>query len=262
MYEAVATNLSRVASAVRALVARERVRDQRAMNLFLLPGIDGTEVLFGPLVAALPRWVVPRVVTYPTSGGNGYADLLPLVERSAAGASEFCVLGWSFSGPLALMLAARLPDRVRGVILCSSFVRAPLPVAGWLRIATVAPTVWLVRMARRAPARVFGPRSLALAEAQAMTWSRVSSRVIAERARAILTLDVREMLGRCPAPLLYLAATRDRIVPRRNAEEIARERPGVRIAAIDGGHLALFTNAGAAVQTIADFMRETAKSLE
>src|SRR5262249_37046547 len=158
--------------------------------------------------------------------------------------------------PLALMLADRLPGRVRGVILCSTFVRAPLPNAGWLRLATITPTVWLVRTARRVPARVFRPRSLPLAGAQAMTWPRVSSRVIAERARAILALDVREMLGRCAAPLLYLAATRDRVVPRRNAEEIARARPGVRVATIDGGHLALFTNAGAAAQTITGFIRE------
>jgi len=226
-----------------------------AVTLVLLPGIDGTEVLFGPLLAALPDWITPWVVTFPTSGANGYADLLPLVERSAGAASEFFVLGWSFSGPLALMLAVRQPRRTRGVILCSSFVRAPLPAARWLRFATLAPTVGLVRFARRAPARVFGARSLPLAQAQAVTWSRVPSRVVAERARAILALDAREALRRCPAPLLYLAASRDRVVPLSNAEEISRERPGTHIATIEGEHLALFTNASAAAQSIVGFMR-------
>jgi pimeloyl-ACP methyl ester carboxylesterase len=227
------------------------------VTLLLLPGIDGTEVLFRPLVAALPGWITPRVVTYPATGPNGYADLLPLVERSAADAPKFFVLGWSFSGPLALMLAARQPSRARGVILCSSFVRAPVPATRWLRFATVAPTVALVRLARRAPARVFGPRSHALAEAQAMTWSRVPSRVVAQRARAILALDAREILRRCPSPLLYMAASSDRVVPRHNADEVVRERPGARIATIDGDHLALFTNARAAAQTIAGFIEGT-----
>jgi pimeloyl-ACP methyl ester carboxylesterase len=219
-----------------------------------LPGIDGTEILFRPLVAALPHWITAHVVTYPASGPNGYADLLPLVERSAANAPEFFVLGWSFSGPLALMLAARQPRRARGVILCSSFVRAPVPAMRWLRFATVTPTVGLVRLARRAPARILGPRSPALAEAQAMTWSRVPSRVVAQRARAILALDAREILRRCPSPLLYMAASADRVVPRHNADEVVRERPGTRIATIDGDHLALFTNADAAAQSIARFI--------
>jgi len=43
-------------------------------------------------------------------------------------------------------------------------------------------------------------------------------------------------------------------VPRDNAEEVARERPGARIATIDGDHFALFTNAGTAAQTIAGFI--------
>jgi len=234
-------------------VSRSKTRS--AVTVVLLPGIDGTEVLFGPLLAALPDWITPWVVTFPTSGANGYADLLTLVEQSAGAASEFFVLGWSFSGPLALMLAARQPRRTRGVILCSSFVRAPLPAARWLRFATVAPIVGLVRLARRAPGRVFGSRSLPLSEAQAMTWSRVPSRVVAERVRAILALDAREALRRCPAPLLYLAASRDRVVPLRNAEEISRERPGTDIATIEGEHLALFTNAGAAARTIVAFIR-------
>lgn len=51
-------------------------------TLLLLPGLDGTEVLFGPLLKALPPWIRPRVVTYPARGANGYADLLPLVRAS------------------------------------------------------------------------------------------------------------------------------------------------------------------------------------
>ena len=228
-----------------------------AASLLLLPGIDGTEVFFAPLLAVLPPWIRPQVVTYPTSGGNGYADLLPLVQASAAGAQNFFVLGWSFSGPLALMLAAREPRRTRGVILCSSFVRPPLP--GWLRLATVSPTIGLLRLARRAPSRLFGPRSNSLARARAMTWARVPSRVVAQRARAILGVDARDLLRRCGAPVLYLGASRDSIVSRRNAEEIARERPATQLAIIEGHHLALFTNAGAAAETIATFMRRAAE---
>jgi pimeloyl-[acyl-carrier protein] methyl ester esterase len=96
-------------------------------TLVLLPGLDGTEVFFRPLVASLPSWVKPVIVTYPTTGANGYADLLPLVEAAVASIENFYILGWSFSGPLALMLAAKEPRRTQGVILSASFIRPPLP---------------------------------------------------------------------------------------------------------------------------------------
>ena len=229
-------------------------------TLLLLPGLDGTEVLFGPLRSALPSWIRPRVVPYPPTGGNGYADLLPLVERSAEGVSDYFVLGWSFSGPLALMLAAGQPHRARGVILCSSFVRPPVPAARWLRLVTVSPTVTLLRLARRAPAHLLGRGSTPLARAQAQTWARVPSRTVAERARAALSLDARDTLRRCACPVLYLGASRDGLVRPRSAEEVARERPASRMVTIDGHHLALFTNAGAAADAIARFMLEVPKA--
>jgi pimeloyl-ACP methyl ester carboxylesterase len=80
-------------------------------TLVLLPGLDGTEIFLQPLLGALPDGVRPLVVTYPLAGPNRYADLLAVVREAVAGIGEFHVLGWSFSGPLALMLAK--PSRSR-----------------------------------------------------------------------------------------------------------------------------------------------------
>ena len=84
--------------------------------LLLLPGLDGTEVFFRPLCEALPTAVARRVVTYPEQGPNGYDDLYPRVvaaaETAVADGGPCDVLGWSFSGPLALRLAAERPDVV------------------------------------------------------------------------------------------------------------------------------------------------------
>jgi pimeloyl-ACP methyl ester carboxylesterase len=99
----------------------------RTTTLVLLPGLDGTEVFFKPLLAARPKWIKPVVVTYPTSGANHYSDLLTVVRAAVEDSKDFYVLGWSFSGPLVLMLAAKERSKVRGVILCASFIRPPLP---------------------------------------------------------------------------------------------------------------------------------------
>jgi len=224
-------------------------------TLVLLPGLDGTEIFFRPLLDALPGWIKPVVVTYPTSGANGYSDLLEVVEAAIVDSREFYVLGWSFSGPLALTLAGKHPTRIRGVILCASFVRPPLPALSWLKLATAAPLVYFLRVARRTPLFLAGDSNDLIRRDKGATWNRVSSRILGARARAILTLDARECLRACPCPVLYLAGSRDRVVPSRNAREVLRESPSTRVVTIDGAHLALYTNPGAAADAIAAFMR-------
>jgi pimeloyl-[acyl-carrier protein] methyl ester esterase len=230
----------------------------RTTTLVLLPGLDGTEIFFKPLLAALPTWVKPLVVTYPTSGANDYSHLLAVVRAAIEDSMDFYVLGWSFSGPLALMLAAKEPNRIRGVILCASFVRSPLPVLSSLRFAVVSPVVHLVRLARRTPMLLSNYSTDMLRHDKATTWARVPSRILAARARVILALDARDHVRECPRPVLYVAGSRDRIVPSWNAEEVVRELPSTKVVTIDGPHLALYTNPGAAVHAIVGFMRESA----
>jgi pimeloyl-ACP methyl ester carboxylesterase len=227
-------------------------------TLVLLPGLDGTEIFFGPLLTVLPAWVKPVVVTYPTLGANDYSDLLAVAQAAIedSDSQEFYVLGWSFSGPLALMLAARDPAKIRGVILCASFLRPPLPILPRLRFAAIPPVVHLVRLTRRTAMFLSKDATAPLRRDKAATWARVPSRILAARGRAILALDARDWLRECPRPVLYLAGSRDWVVPSWNAEEVVRESPAAKVVTIDGPHLALYTNPRAAVEAIIGFMRD------
>lgn len=235
--------------------ARDR-RDEA--TLVLLPGLDGTAAMFGPLLAALPPWIRPVVVAYPPSGPNGYGDLLPLVQKAIAGTPRFHVLGWSFGGPLALMIASANPSAVRGIILCSSFARSPRPDLAPLRFAFRPPVVAAIRAARRAPAWISGYPSDDLRQARAATWRHVGARVLSARTQAALAVDTRRHLAACVAPVLYVAASKDRVVPRRNIDDVRLTARACEVVTIDGPHLALFTNAAPAAAHIADFVRRTA----
>ena len=57
-------------------------------TLLLLPGMDGTDVFFRPLIEALPPFVRTIVVSLPTTGGSDYADLLDYVRQKVAQLSE------------------------------------------------------------------------------------------------------------------------------------------------------------------------------
>lgn len=227
---------------------------EQPMTLVLLPGLDGTDVFYRPLLAALPACVRPLVIQFPCSGPSDYEGLLHQVRAASAELPEYYLLGSSFSGPLAVMLAAAEPERVRGLILSATFLRSPRPRLRRLRFATIGPVVWALRLARRIPLWLSRPRHDAHRQAKAETWSRVSAACLAERARAALGVDVREALRRYRRPVLCVAFAEDTVVPRANAEEIAREAPQAKLVTLPGGHLAMSIDARPLAQAIGHFL--------
>ncbi|MBI1394644.1 MAG: alpha/beta fold hydrolase [Betaproteobacteria bacterium] len=227
------------------------------VTLVLLPGLDGTDTYFEPLVQALPDWVRPLLVSYSSAPRQDYAGLLAHVRETIAHVPECHVLGWSFSGPLALMLANAEPDRVRSVILSATFVRSPHRMLAWTRFALSGPGVWIWRAGRRLPLWLFRPPGDPLRRAKTRTWYQVSARTIAARLRAILAVDARDALRTCRQPVVYLLSSDDGIVPGRNADEIVALRPAVRVVPIPGYHQAMYTQPVAAAQAIAGFLETT-----
>lgn len=215
--------------------------------------MDGTEILFGPLLRALPAAIEPEVVTYPETGPNRYEDLLPAVIERVRSGRDCILLGWSFSGPLALRVAVCCPDRVRGVILAATFVTPPIRWLVSVRQLVRGPTFFALRVLRRLPIWLLRHRDDPLRRDKAAIWQRVPAHTLAARARAILAVDVRDELRRCPCPVLYLAASDDRVVPPRNAAEVRAVRPAAETATIAGGHFALYSAADAGAAAIGEF---------
>jgi pimeloyl-ACP methyl ester carboxylesterase len=165
------------------------------------------------------------------------------------------LLGWSFSGPLALMMAAEAPRGLCGVILCASFISVPWPVIRVLRGAVTASLARLFPFVSEVLARLGGYTSDAFRRDRAECWTRVPPSILAARARAILGMERRPKLA-CRVPLLYLGGSSDVVVPSWNAGAVTRAIPSARVVTIDGPHLALYTNPEAAARVIAQFIRE------
>lgn len=230
-------------------------------RLLLLPGLDGTEVLFAPLIAALPAWLQATVVTYPIAGRNSYDDLLPPLLAWVRRQPDCHVLGWSFSGPLALRLARTEPRRVRSVTLAASFVRRPLP---WLAVAgplLTTSVVGAVRTLRRLPIWLGRARTDPLRRDKAILWERVPARTLAARVRTICSVDARDDLRAVRQPLLYLHSLRDRVVPIRNLDGIRTLRPDLQVVGLAGGHLALYAEAATAAAAIGRFVASVERGI-
>jgi hypothetical protein len=95
--------------------------------LVLLPGLDGTGLLFEDFVAALGSDVDVVVARYPTDRPLDYANLEQIARSFIPPNIPFVLLGESFSGPIALSIAASSPPGLLGVIMCCSFARNPYP---------------------------------------------------------------------------------------------------------------------------------------
>ena len=222
-------------------------------RLVLLPGLDGTDVLFEPLQRHLT--MPSTAVVYPQVVPSGYTDLLPFVLDNLPSEGGYFLLGWSFSGPIALLAAASNPRGLLGVVLVASFVQKPvfyLP-----RAVRLLARPFLFRHHARfsqTKALLGGYRSPELEDLLQRAHSQVPPDVMAARVRATLTVDVRRELQECPVPILYLDASRDFVVPRWNARGVKRLRPNVEVRTITGPHLALATNPSEASQAITAFV--------
>jgi pimeloyl-[acyl-carrier protein] methyl ester esterase len=75
--------------------------------LVLLPGLDGTGKLFAAFVRALGAGVESRVVGYSPDEPLGYEELELKVRAQLPLDRSYVLLGESFSGPIAMRIAAR-----------------------------------------------------------------------------------------------------------------------------------------------------------
>jgi pimeloyl-[acyl-carrier protein] methyl ester esterase len=190
-------------------------------TLVLLPGMDGTGELFSPLTHELGTEVPTVVVRYPDLPLD-YAAHEAFARARLPTREPFVVLGESFSGPIAISLAAAPPAGMCGYVLCASFVRSPRKILKALR-----PLIGLTSFNRVHPilAQHFlmgGRGSAALVQMHQEMLRGISNVSLTARMKAIAAVDVTAQLEKVRLPGLYLRATADRLVPQSASRVFAR----------------------------------------
>jgi pimeloyl-ACP methyl ester carboxylesterase len=233
------------------------------ISLVLLPGMDGTGLLFAPFVRALPEWVKPVVVSYGGAQPLDYVGHLEQVMAALPHAEPFVILGESFSGPLALMAAARRPKGLCGVILSATFIDWPLLLPVWTARLAVALGVFRLKSTPFFFRTVLGKNASAeLKELFPVVLARLTPETLAARAKAVMTVDCTEELRTCPVPVLALISDRDRIVSSQCGERMQRIRPDLEITRFDAPHLILQLATAAAVERVCRFLATVNNSKE
>jgi pimeloyl-ACP methyl ester carboxylesterase len=227
--------------------------------VMFLPGLDGTGDLFAPLLAELPEAFEARVVQYPPDRSLGYEALASLIARHLPGTQPFALVGESFSGPLALMVAAKAPPGLASVALVASFHRRP--VAPWL--AALRPMVSAIFS--RPPPEFVVRHLLAGSDASADLIAKFRSavagvrpEVLSARVHAALDVDASGALAACRVPLLYLGGTEDRLLRRAIPAEIRAILPSAEVRQLAAPHLVLQRRPREAAAALIDFLARSA----
>lgn len=223
--------------------------------LVLLPGLDGTGLLFADFVAALGPEVKIIVASYPSESSIDYAELEPIARSFLPKDQPYFLLGESFSGPLAISIAASRPPGLLGLILCCSFARSPRPLLSVFRsLLCLVPVALLPRalLSFFVLGRFSTPE---LRRSMAETLARVSPSALRARVRAVLSVDRRAALSRVEVPVLYLRASRDRLVPESASRSVVAFAPACKVTEFAAPHFLLQVAAPQAAMTVREFMR-------
>jgi len=221
------------------------------MRALILPGLDGTGKLLTDFIEALEPDIPADVVSYPPDAAMDYHELAVLVEKSLPDGKSL-LIAESFSGPIAIRLAARLPGRFVGLVLCATFAKSPhtwlKPFRGLLDLPLPIPATGLIDKFTmgRWITKDWKGRIMAAVKA-------LRPEVARKRLSEVLAANASTDLANIDNPILYLQATEDQLVPRRAWLHIRSVAPRARLATIEGPHFLLQANPHGAAEAIRSF---------
>jgi len=207
--------------------------------LVLLPGMDGSGALFAEFLSSLSHEIRPIVVSYPENQLLGYRELERFASTFLPANEKFVLLGESFSGPIAISIAAARPAGLLGLVLSCTYSRNPIP---WFRplkkIIELLPIT--SRLTGLVAPLLFGRFSTpTLRKSLKQALSRLPADTIRTRMHAALDVDFSDRLEAIQVPILYLQASEDFVVPASASRDIVRLGRSVELVKLKGPHLLL-----------------------
>jgi pimeloyl-ACP methyl ester carboxylesterase len=226
-------------------------------HLLLLPGLDGTGALFGPLLAMLPEDLTPVVVSYPTDKVLYYEQLMPYIREVFPWNQPYVLLAESFAGPLALKFAAEQPENIDAIVLCSAFFsKINAPSASWTSFFTKEKWFETATPGSAIKQLVTGgvcEPSLLASIKSAIT--SVKPEVLSHRLRLMFETDVTAALNEIRAPLLCLTGSHDKLGSAEATQMVLSAKPNAGSVTFDTSHLVLQTKPREAIDAILHFLR-------
>ena len=230
------------------------------ITLVLLPGMDGTGKLFGPLLQQLPSHITPEIIRYPTSDKLSYQDLTELAREQVPRKQPYLLLGESFSGPIAISLAASAGAHLKGVILSCTFARNPRQFLS--KFGVLVPSLpihaWSMPLLNQLLMGSYNDPDISNQLYEAI--SLVSPEVMRYRLDEVMRVDETQALKSINKPIIYLQGRQDYLVPASAAQTIMQFAKKAEMIAMDAPHLLLQVAAKEAAMHINKFVEKVGYS--
>lgn len=226
------------------------------MRVLLLPGMDGTGILFKPLVDSLPGDIEVTVISYPVNEKLSYQQLTEYVIKKLPTHDNYVLVAESFSGPIAFLIAKNPPSHLKSVIFVASFLHSPqrflnaikwLPLTIFFYLPIPHYIIWWLLLGKE--------KKDELISLFKETLRKVSKRVLAFRLREIanLSLSSKKVDIHCS----YIQAAHDKLVPPSNLEAFKKVIKDITVIPVSGPHCILQANPIVCAEVIANECRRS-----
>jgi pimeloyl-ACP methyl ester carboxylesterase len=205
------------------------------MQIVLLPGMDGTGILFEPLLKELPNDIKVQVINYLCGKKQNYSQLIEYVKEKLPKEKAFVLVAESFSGPIGYAIASSPPDNLKSVVFVSTFISPPnatlwlvskLPLALFLKIPIPLPIIKWFMLGKNIESHIISlfRKSLKM----------VKTGILAHRIKEMAKL--RGGGKRIGVKCVYIAAKNDKLISYRHVEEFRILAPNIEVVEIAGPH--------------------------
>jgi pimeloyl-ACP methyl ester carboxylesterase len=217
-------------------------------DVVLLPGLHGSTALYDAFVALAPAWARCVPVALPTLGDQSLDGLATTLEAELRRLEGFVLVAESYSGPIAVRLAARLGQKVALLVLCNPLVEMPVALPAGLAASAAS---WRGMPATAAAlALADGDRALGRA---ALDGIRALPREVLEaRLTAAFAATADEIAPLLVAPLLAILGSRDRLVSPDWTRSLLHDVPFATVVELDAPHLVVQTKPAEVWDAISD----------
>lgn len=208
------------------------------MRLVLLPGMDGTGLMFRPFIDITDNYSID-VISYPNETSKKYSELIGFVKDRLPREEKFIIIAESFSGPIAYELMKDEVPNLKAVIFIASFLQNPRPFL--LSIQRVLPASLLFRLPiPKSFIRIYmlgyDSSDSLIAEFNAAL-ATVSPAVLASRLKEITSLKSPDKTVNYPC--CYIRAEGDKLVTSKSIQTFRGLIPNINIRSVNGPHFLL-----------------------
>ena len=225
------------------------------MRIVLLPGMDGTGELFGPLLEKLPLTIKCTVISYENDKKQSYQELIEYVRNLLPTNEDYIIVAESFSGPIAFELAKNNDPNLKSIIFVASFLNSPNPllsVVNWFPLSILF----------RAPIPTKIIKMYLLGEDisnDAISRFRdilgkIDTNVLSYRIRQIASLKLEP--HKLEVRAIYLQAADDKLVSANSVIKFKESIDNLKVIHIPGPHFLLQANPAACAAIIEEEYRE------